>query len=95
MSKYPVWWQYVITYSNPFKEDKSYRYKDTDPYRGFGWIYCNESEIQSVSCRKWETVKPECLTIDLPQTITLPVKVSAQLQEELTKYCYERCVEEL
>ena len=93
MTKYPVWWQLLVTYFTG--ETKSYRYKDVDPYRAIGWLYSTSMvKIERIDYCKWETVEPECPTIDLPQTITLPVKVSAQLREELTKYCYERCMEE-
>lgn len=32
---------------------------------------------------------------DKSQIIELPMKVTDELKEELTKYCYERCVDEL
>lgn len=33
--------------------------------------------------------------IDKSQIIELPMKITDKLKEELTKYCYERCVDEL
>lgn len=33
--------------------------------------------------------------IDKSQIIELPMKATDRLKEELTKYCYERCVDEL
>lgn len=33
--------------------------------------------------------------IDKSQIIMLPVKTTDELKDELTKYCYERCVDEL
>lgn len=33
--------------------------------------------------------------IDKSQIIKLPMKTTDKLKEELTKYCYERCVDEL
>ena len=33
--------------------------------------------------------------VDLNQNLELPCKVTGKLKEELTKYCYERCVDEL
>lgn len=33
--------------------------------------------------------------IDKSQIIKLPMDTSAKLKDELTKYCYERCVDEL
>lgn len=32
---------------------------------------------------------------DKSQIIELPIKATDKLKEELTKYCYERCVDEL
>lgn len=37
-----------------------------------------------------------CMTFaDKSKYIELPTKVTEKLKEELTKYCYERCVDEL
>lgn len=37
-----------------------------------------------------------CMTFaDKSKYIELPMKVTGKLKEELTKYCYERCVDEL
>lgn len=33
--------------------------------------------------------------IDKSQVIELPMKTADKLKEELTKYCYKRCVDEL
>ena len=32
---------------------------------------------------------------DKSQIVELPMKTTNRLKEELTKYCYERCVDEL
>lgn len=32
---------------------------------------------------------------DKSKIIELPIKITKKLNEELTKYCYERCIDEL
>lgn len=43
----------------------------------------------SDGCQKYSNFK------DKSQIIELPMKATDKLKEELTKYCYERCVDEL
>lgn len=49
-------------------------------------------QTQSRIHSKWKNCP---FRYDKSQIIKLPMKVTDKLKEELTKYCYERCVDEL
>ncbi len=52
--------------------------------------------ISSIMYKKCDDVEKHCLHFkDKSQIIELPIKATDKLKEELTKYCYERCVDEL
>lgn len=55
---------------------------------------CNSLNVFRVKTiySKWKNCKKRALK---NQYIQLPMRATDRLKEELTKYCYERCVDEL
>lgn len=52
--------------------------------------------MSSIMYKECNDVEKHCLHFkDKSQIIELPMKTTDRLREELTKHCYERCVDEL
>lgn len=52
--------------------------------------------MSSIMYKECSDVEKHCLHFkDKSQIIELPMKATDRLKEELTKHCYERCVDEL
>lgn len=52
--------------------------------------------MSSIMYKECDDVEKHCLHFkDKSQIIELPMKATDRLKEELTKHCYERCVDEL